>query len=83
MAKTAISIMTIVEPTGVEKIIEISIPPRAQTTEIIAEVITTPLKLLISRIADSAGKTIRAEISNEPTRFIPRTMITDVIMAIT
>ena len=75
--------MTIVEPTGVEKIMETSIPPREHTTEIIAEVITTPLKLLISLIADSAGKTMRAEIKSEPTRFIPRTMITEVIIAIT
>jgi hypothetical protein len=83
MAKTAISIITIVEPTGVEKIMDISIPSNAHTTEIIAEVITTPLKLLISLMADSAGKTMSAEISNDPTRFIPRTMITEVIIAIT
>ena len=37
MKNTAVSMATIVEPTGVEQRIEISIPITAQATEIIAE----------------------------------------------
>ena len=56
-----------VEPTGVDANIEISIPITAQTTDKDAEKITTPLKFFISLIAESAGKIISADIRSEPT----------------
>ena len=76
------SIATMVAPVGVEAIIEITIPVTEQKTEIIAEQKTTDRKLLNTRMAESDGKIIRADVSRDPTRFIARTMITDVIMAI-
>ena len=82
MKKTVISAETIVEPTGVEASIEMMIPTAAHITEIIAEQMITPRKLLKSRIADRAGKMMSADMSREPTRFIARTMIKAVIMAI-
>ena len=77
-----ISVITMVEPTGVLYNIETIIPINAHTTEIIIENITTPLKFLTSLMAESAGNIISAEMRSEPTRFIPRTMITAVITAI-
>ena len=74
---------TIVDPTGVPAIMDIIIPLKAQITEIIAEQMVTLLKELKRRMADSAGKIIRAEISREPTRFIARTIMTAIITAIT
>ena len=62
--------------------IEISSPTTAQTTEITAAQKITPRKLRNSRMADSAGKTISAEVSREPTRFMARTMMTAVTTAI-
>ena len=76
------SAATIVEPTGVENKIDNNRPATAQKTDIIAEQITTPLKFLITRIADSAGKITSADIRSEPTRFIPNTIITAIITAI-
>lgn len=76
------SAMTMVAPTGVEASIEISSPTTAQTTEITAAQKITPRKLRNSRMADSAGKTISAEVSREPTRFMARTMMTAVTTAI-
>ena len=76
------SAATIVDPTGVPKIIEINIPIIAQVIETIDEQITTDLKFLNMRIADKAGKIISADISNEPTRFIARTMIIAIMIAI-
>ena len=70
------------EPIGVPAIIEMSIPRTAHKTDIIAEPITTALKLLKSRIVDKAGKIISADVSNEPTKFIAKTIITAMIMAI-
>lgn len=77
-----ISAATIVEPTGVENKIDTIIPINAQLTDIIPDKITTPLKLHITRIADNAGNIINAEINNEPTKFIPNTIITAMITAI-
>ena len=68
-----------VEPTGVEARIETMIPAAEQMTDITAEQRITERKLLKSRIADSAGKIISAEIKSDPTRFIART-ITDAVM---
>ena len=63
---TTISTNTIVEPTGVEIIIEISIPDSAQITDTIAEQTVTDLKVLNTRIEDNAGKITNAEIKSEP-----------------
>ncbi len=76
------SAITIVEPTGVPAKIEITIPVKAHITEIITEHRVTLRKFLKTRIADKAGKTIRAEINNEPARFIARTITTADITAI-
>ena len=54
----------------------------AIVAEMIAEQITTLRKLSRRRMADSAGKTTRAEISRDPTRFIPSTIITAIKTAI-
>ena len=53
-----------VEPTGVEATIEISIPASAQITDTIAEQIVTDLNVLKTLIADSAGKITSAEMSS-------------------
>ena len=73
---------TIVEPTGVPHKIEMSNPNVAQITEKAAEQIITDLKLLKMRIAEIAGKITNAEINREPTRFMARTIINAVIIAI-
>ena len=62
--------------------IEIIIPTSVHTTDRTAEHTVTVKKLLKIRIADSAGKMTRAEISSEPTRFIARTIMTAMITAI-
>ena len=74
---------TIVAPTGDESKIEMKIPSAAARTEVIAEHIMTCLKVLKTRIADSAGKIINAEVSKAPTRFIAKTMIIAVTTAVT
>ena len=61
---------------------EAIIPNAAQTTAIVAELRITPLKLLKMRMDETAGKTIIAEVSREPTRLIARTIITAHIMDI-
>lgn len=71
-----------VEPTGVPARIEARSPTTVHTTENAAEKIITDLKLLKSRIAESAGKIINAEIRSEPTRFIASTIITAMVTAI-
>ena len=78
----AISVTTIVDPTGVPIKMESTIPKTAQTTEITAEQIVTERKLLKMRIAESAGKMTSADTRSEPTRFIARTIITAIITAI-
>ena len=77
----AMSIATMVDPTGVDARMEIIIPTAAQITDITAEQRITARKLLNSRIAERAGKIISAEINSEPTRFIANTMTTAVITA--
>ena len=76
------STATTVGPTGVDARIATSIPISAQSVETIAAVITTPLKVRATRIAESAGKITSAEIRSEPTRFIASTIMTAVITAI-
>ena len=79
---TTISTATIVGPTGVPATMDINKPEAAQNTEIIAELMVTDLKLLNTRIALNAGKMIKADINNEPTRFIARTIMIAVTTAI-
>ena len=78
----AMSVTTIVDPTGVPQSIERMIPRSAQLTERHAEHIVTERKLLKMRIADRAGKMTSADTRSEPTRFIARTMITAITVAI-
>lgn len=73
---------TIVEPTGVDAIIDTRIPVSEQTTDTAAEQMTTFLKLLKTLIAERAGKITRAEIRSEPTRFMASTIIIAVMTAI-
>ena len=82
MKNAAMSAVTIVEPTGVEKRMDAISPEPAHTTEMTAEQIITPLKLLKSLIAERAGKIISAEISSEPTRLMASTTISAVMTAI-
>ena len=83
MRKAVRSAATIVLPTGVPARIEIRRPAIEQTTETTAEQMVTERKLLKTRIADRAGKITSAEIKSEPTRFIARTMMTAIMIAIT
>ena len=76
MPNAIISAHTTVGPTGVESRIEDIIPMQAHTTEIIAEQMTTPLKLLHTLMDERAGNITSAEISSEPTRLMARTIIT-------
>ena len=76
------SAATIVEPTGVPARMAMMIPVREQTTEITAAATVTVKKLLKTRMAESAGNTTSAETSNAPTRFIARTIIAAMMMAI-
>ena len=71
-----ISATTIVGPTGVPQIIDVSIPDKAQSTDMIIEHIVTDLKFLNTRIADIAGNIMSADMSSEPTRFIASTITT-------
>ena len=82
MKNTTMSVATIVGPTGVPATIDINKPVAAQNTEIIAELIVTDLKLLNTRIALNAGKMIKADINNEPTKFMANTIMTAVTTAI-
>ena len=78
-----ISPKTMVGPTGVPVAMERTIPKAVQTTEITAEQMVTDLNDLNTLIALKAGKMMRADINNEPTRFIAKTIITAVITAMT
>lgn len=82
MKKQITSAIIIVAPTGVLNRIEKIIPKKAQTAEIIPEQIVTDLKLLKTRIAESAGKITSAETSKDPTRFIATTITTAIMLAI-
>lgn len=73
---------TTVAPVGVDRKYEHIKPVIKQITEITAEVITTDLKCLHTRIADSAGNIIRLEINNAPIILIPKTIVTAVKNAI-
>ena len=81
ITNAARSAATIVEPTGVPAKIETMIPNAAQMTESTEEDIITLRKLLKRRIEESAGKMMSAVMSNEPTKYMERTMITAITMA--
>ena len=70
------SAATIVEPTGVPPRMAVSMPINAHATERTAAQMVTLKKLRQTRMAANAGKTMSAEISREPTRFIASTMMT-------
>ena len=65
-------------PVGVESKNEITRPSKKSITAVIAAAIITPLKLLWRRIAISAGKIIRLEISIAPIIRMPRVIVTAV-----
>ena len=73
--------MAIVGPTGVEASMQMIVPTRAQEQEMEAEQIITLLKLLNIRIAERAGKVIKAEMRSAPTIFMAITIITPVTEA--
>ena len=79
---STISTATIVAPVGVENKSESISPTVAAVTEMHAEQITTDLKPVNTRIAESAGKTISADMRSEPTSSIASTIITAEITAI-
>ena len=60
-------VITIVAPTGVPIRIETIIPKNAHRTDITADEITTDLNVRNTRMLDSDGNTISAEISSDPT----------------
>ena len=62
--------------------IAVKMPNNEQNADNTAEQTVTALKLLNIRIAESAGKIIKADINKEPTKFIASTMITATIIAI-
>ena len=82
MKNATMSAATIVEPTGVPARMATTIPVREQTTEITAAATVTEKKLLKNRMAESDGNTTSAETSNAPTRFMARTMIAAMMIAI-
>ena len=82
-AKTRRFTATMVEPTGVPARMEIKSPETELNTDTRALHTVTLLKLLKTRIADSAGKITNALIKREPTRFMARTIITAIIQAMT
>ena len=79
--KMIMSAATIVAPTGVSARTETRMPASEHPTEITEAQIVTLLKLLKTRIAESAGKMMRAEIRSAPTRFIAITITTAVRIA--
>ena len=81
MMNAAMSVTTIVDPTGVPSRSESTIPSSAHTTEMTAEQIVTERKLLKIRIAESAGKMTSADTRSDPTRFIASTIITAITVA--
>ena len=82
MIKTIRFMMMTLAPTAVSIQRERNNPARKQQTEIKTAVSTTARKRLHSRIAVTAGKIIRLEISSAPIIIIPSTTVTAVRMAI-
>ena len=75
-------ITTTLAPGAVSRAIEINIPQRKQSTDIVPEHKITLLKLLQIRIEVIAGKIIRLDIKSEPIIIIPNTTVTAVSTAI-
>ena len=73
--------MTTEAPTGVDSVQEAMSPAQKQHTDVTPAQTTTPRKLLNSRMAVSAGKITREEISMAPIIRIPTTMVRAVRMA--
>ena len=69
-------------PTGVLKAMDDSIPTDVQNNETITAQIVTDLNVLKIRIALRAGKIIKADINNDPTKLMAKTIMTAIIMAI-
>ena len=67
---------------GLAAISEIAIPMPAQESEIAAAQIVTPRKVLNSRMAERAGKVIRADTKSAPKRFMATTTVTPVMTEI-
>ena len=67
---------------GVENRMESRSPNMDPATDSTAEQIVTARKLRNSRMAERAGKIIRAEISSAPTSFMASTMTTPLTAAI-
>ena len=76
-----ISHATIVDPTGVPDRMDMIMPVRVQRTDRTAEQTVTLLKLLNTLIDDIAGNMTRADMRSDPTRFIARTIIVAIIIA--
>ena len=70
-----------VAPTGVEARMEMMIPTTAQNTAMVADEIITDKKLWNTRMEETAGKIISAEINKDPTSFIASTIMVAVITA--
>lgn len=66
---------TTVAPVGVDALNDIVIPTIKHIIDIIADNITTPLKFLHIFIDINDGKIIKLDISNEPSKRIPRTTV--------
>lgn len=75
ITKNAAFTITMLAPGVVFMRSAINIPVKKLITEIIADIITTPLKLLQTLIAVNDGITIRLDIKREPIIIIPRTTV--------
>ena len=62
--------------------IDVIIPIKAQAIERMLDTTMVFLKLLTKNLAQSVGKIIKAVISSDPTKYIERTMVNDVIIDI-
>ena len=72
-----------VAPTGAESTSDSKKPPTAAVTAKTPAKTVTARKLLNSRMAPSAGKTMSAVMRSEPTYFMPSTITTAAITAVT
>ena len=68
-------------PVGVSRKYDAVMPTRKHATEMTAAVTTTARKLLQRRIAESAGKMMRLEMSSAPIMRMPSTTVTAVSTA--
>ena len=83
MPNKTISVTAMVAPTGAESTSDSKKPPTAAITAKTPANTVTVRKLLNSRIAPSAGKTMSAVMRSEPTNFMPSTITTAAITAVT